>query len=63
MTHYNAILGHIQADAPCSFAHVTRWAVSQGFGGTQMVNAIQALIRDDHIKLVVDEDTTTVELT
>jgi hypothetical protein len=64
MTHYDAILNHIKADAPCSINHVIRWANSQGFGGTQMVNAIQALVRDDYISLVVDaeEDSLTVEL-
>lgn len=37
------IQDHIEADAPCSLAHVTSWAKVQGFGGSKMVKAIQSL--------------------
>ena len=62
MTHYQAILGHIQADAPCSYKHVTRWAISQGFGGSRMVFAIQSMIRDGVITIINDDGCAIVEL-
>lgn len=63
MTHYDAILNHIKADAPCSLTHVTNWATYQGFGGTEMVRTIKQLTTDGWISLQADEDNiVTVEL-
>lgn len=61
MTHYEAVLNHIKADAPCSLGHVTVWAVSQGFGGTKLTVALADLIRDSIISIDCDDDH-TVEL-
>lgn len=54
MTHYEAILGHIKADAPCTINHVTSWAVTQGFGGSKFVKAIEQMINNGEI-MVIDE--------
>ena len=62
MTHYDAILNHIKADAPCSFAHVTGWAVSQGFGGTQMITAIRQLFNEHLINIETIDGDVVVEL-
>jgi hypothetical protein len=62
MTHYDAILNHIKADTPCSYNHVTSWAVSQGFGGSKMVFAIQSMIREGVISIHNEDGSMTVEL-
>lgn len=62
MTHYEAILGHIKADAPCTINHVTSWAVSQGFGGSQFVKAIEQMINNHEITIYNDGNTVVVEL-
>jgi hypothetical protein len=62
MTHYEAILNHIKADTPCSYSHVTGWAVSQGFGGTQMVKAIRQLFNDRIINIETIDGDVVVEL-
>lgn len=62
MTHYEAILNHIKADAPCSINHVTGWAVSQGFGGSKFVKAIEQMINNQEITIYNDGNTTVVEL-
>jgi hypothetical protein len=63
MTHYEAILGHIKADAPCSYSHVTGWAVSQGFGGSKMVRAISKMVKNRTIGIITEDDLSiTVEL-
>jgi len=62
MTHYDAILDHIKADAPCSYKHVTGWAVSQGFGGSKMVFALQSMIRDGVISIHNEDGSMIVEL-
>lgn len=54
MTHYDAILNHIKADTPCTFNHVKGWAVSQGFGGSQFIKAIEQMINNGEI-MVIDE--------
>lgn len=56
MTHYQAILEHIQADAPCSYNHVINWANAQGFGGSQLVNAIRRLLREKTISMYNEDD-------
>ena len=61
MTHYDAILNHIKADAPCSLGHVTGWAVSQGFGGTKLTVALADMLRDNVIT-IDSKDDHTVEL-
>lgn len=63
MTHYEAILNHIKADAPCSYNHVINWANSQGFGGSQLVNAIRRLLREKTISMYNEDDfSITIEL-
>jgi hypothetical protein len=52
MTHYDAILNHIKADAPCSFRHVINWENSQGFGGTKFAEAITELLWNDEINII-----------
>jgi hypothetical protein len=61
MTHYDAILNHIKADAPCSLGHVTGWAVSQGFGGTKLTVALADMLKNNIIT-IDSEDDHTVEL-
>lgn len=62
MTHYEAILSHIQSDAPCAYTRVTGWAESQGFGGSKMVYAIQSMIREGVISLHKENDSMIVDL-
>jgi hypothetical protein len=63
MTHYEAILGHIKADAPCSYNHVINWATAQGFGGSKMVSAISKMVKNRTISIVTEADLSiTVEL-
>jgi hypothetical protein len=62
MTHYEAILNHIKADAPCSMNHVTRWAESQGFGGSEMIDALNAMKDDGTIKVLVEFDGNGVDI-
>lgn len=60
MTHLDAILNHIKADAPCSYNHVTGWAISQGFGGSKMIDAIHTMLRRGNIDIDTLEDGSTV---
>lgn len=62
MTHYEAILDHIKADAPCSYNHVINWANSQGFGGSKMVNAVRQLLQDKVINMSSEDGSITIEL-
>jgi hypothetical protein len=52
MTHYDAILNHIKADAPCSFSHVVNWAAVNGFGGTKFSSAIAEMLFNDEINII-----------
>lgn len=52
MTHYEAVLNHIKADAPCSFKGVMNWANSQGFGGAGFSNAIAEMLFNDEINII-----------
>ena len=56
MTHLEAIRACIEADAPCSLAHVMHWATSQGFGGSKAVQAIQQLKTDRVIETSTDDE-------
>ena len=57
--YMRVLLDHISADGPCSLSHVTSWAISQGFGGSKMVQALHQLKLDQQISI---NDDNTVEL-
>lgn len=62
MNHYDAILGHIQADTPCTMNHVASWAISQGFGGSKFVKAIETMLNYNVITITKEDGVMVVEL-
>ena len=62
MTHYDAILGHIKADTPCTMNHVAGWAVSQGFGGSKFIKAIETMLNYNVITITKEDGVMVVEL-
>ena len=62
MTHYDAILGHIQADTPCTMNHVAGWAISQGFGGSKFIKAIETMLNYNVITITKEDGVMVVEL-